>query len=489
MPHLVWTAFPDGSVDYYNARREEFAGFEASAGGAGDLKRMVHPDDVTATVAAWRLANETGCEYEVEHRLGRADGAFYWHVSRAVPIRDASGRIVKWYGTATNIDARKRVEQALVESDQRKTEFLAMLAHELRNPLAAISNAIPAMRLRLAQGEGLEAPIAVLERQVKNSSRLLDDLLDVARLARGTIQLRSERVRLQTVIASAVESQRALIDGAGHRLSIALPDDPIDVDADATRMEQVIANLLNNAAKYTPEHGCISLVVERGSGEVIIRVRDDGLGISAELLPHVFDLFVQADRSLNRAQGGLGLGLALVRSLVAMHGGSVEALSEGPDRGSEFVVRLPLRPGSTSSAVAGAPHPPSVRPCRILVVEDNLDAAEMLCEVLHAHGHVVEAVHDGPSALRAASRFEPELVLLDIGLPGMDGYEVARRLRRGAAEHAAILVALTGYGQESDRECSRSAGINVHLTKPFDLASLERVIQDLLAARQRQLAL
>jgi signal transduction histidine kinase/CheY-like chemotaxis protein len=382
------------------------------------------------------------------------------------------------------LDVERR---ALENAGRHKDQFLAMLAHELRNPLAAIGNAVAVARQRLSRSQDIEGPLAVLERQVRNSSHLLDDLLDVARFNRGMVEIRKEPVRLDEVVAGAVDAQRAIIEGRGHQLTVSLPDEPVIVEGDATRLEQVVTNLLNNAAKYTPDGGRLGIAVARLDGEATVAVRDDGLGISADLLPYVFDLFVQADRSLARSQGGLGLGLALVNTLVAMHGGTVQAFSEGPGKGSEFVVRLPVLERARVSPRAPPPTADSQPRVsgRILLVEDNVDAADTLKEVLGTFGHTVEAVHDGPSALQMASRFGADLALIDIGLPGMDGFEVARRLRADLQENTPVMIALTGYGQEEDRERSRLAGIDTHLTKPFELTQLERLIQEILRRSRR----
>jgi len=360
-----------------------------------------------------------------------------------VPLLNDDGSCDKVLGVATDITARKRAEEALREAHQRKDEFLATLSHELRNPLAAITSATSVIRRRLATGQDVERPLEVLERQIRNSARLLDDLLDVARITRGVMQLKKEPVLIEGVVRSAIESQAALIESAGHALTIELPPEPVIVDADPTRLEQIVSNLLNNAAKYTPAGGRIVVAVERRWGEVAIRVKDSGNGIPAALLPRVFDLFVQAEQSLARSQGGLGLGLTLVRKLAELHGGTVEAHSDGPGKGSEFVVRLPATVTTRRSAAAAARGPPRAR--RILLVEDNYDSAELLSEFLASLGHDVAVAHDGPEALDVAVRVQPEIVLLDIGLPGMDGYEVGRRLR-AAKPDAPILVALTGYG-------------------------------------------
>ncbi len=460
--------------------------------GRGGSWRCTHPDGRPTQPQDRPLARALATGEVVmgeEFVIFRGDGTRATMSLGAAPIRGVDGEIEGAVGMSWDMSEQKAVEEALREAtraldeaNRHKDQFLAMLAHELRNPLAAIANATHVMKVRLARGQAVEEPFAILERQVKNSSRLLDDLLDVARLTHGLIQLSKERIRIDAVVTNAVDAQRALIGSRGHELTVSLPDEPLYVEGDPTRLEQVVTNLLNNAAKYTPDRGRIAVRAERAGGEVVVRVRDNGLGISRELMPRLFALFVQADSSLARTQGGLGLGLTLVHDLVAMHGGTVEAASEGPDKGSEFTVRLPLlvEPGDPVHE-ATQPEPPAAHvPRRILVVEDNIDAARMLREILSGAGHDVEVFHEGSSAIAAAGRFEPEIALLDIGLPGMDGYEVARRLRTELRDRAPVLVALSGYGRDEDRQRSRDVGMSVHLTKPFDPKALQLLIQDLL---------
>jgi PAS domain S-box-containing protein len=413
-----------------------------------------------------------------EEPVTRADGQVRWFSTVKVPLVDEDGTCNKVLGVATDITDRKLAGEALHAANRHKDEFLAMLAHELRNPLAAISSATHVIRLSLARGQSVDRPIEILERQVRNSARLLDDLLDVGRITRGALRLHREEVRLDTVIGGAVDSQRSILDAARHELTVTLPPTPVYVDADPTRLEQILANLLNNAAKYTPPGGHIAVAVDRDGGEVVVHVIDDGIGIPADLLPHVFDLFVQASQSLDRSRGGLGLGLPLVRRLVEMHGGRVEARSAGPGRGCEMVVRLPeARRGEAEATDLLPAVPRRTAGRRILLVEDNFDAAELLAECLQSFGHEVTVVHDGPAALEAAARESPEVVLLDIGLPGMDGYEVARRLR-DSPEGAPVLIAISGYGQDDDRRRSREAGFSHHLTKPVEPEALEHLLSE-----------
>jgi PAS domain S-box-containing protein len=369
--------------------------------------------------------------------------------------------------------------QETQEADRRKDEFLAMLSHELRNPLAPIRNALHLISLPGAPAETAARAREVLGRQVQHLVRLVDDLLDVSRVMRGRIELRKEPVELASVVARAVETAQPLIDAAGHQLAVSLPAEPLRVEGDLVRLAQVVANLLNNAAKYTERGGRVTLRVGPADGMAMLSVKDTGIGIAPELLPHVFDLFVQADQSLARSQGGLGIGLTLVRSLTELHGGSVQARSEGPGRGSEFIIRLPLLSGQTAAAPppetdGGAAARPAGR--RILVVDDNVDAAESLAALLRLTGHEVWTAYDGPAALDAARTRRPDTVLLDIGLPGLSGYDVARRLRTEPGLEQALLVAVTGWGQDEDRRRAREAGFDHHLTKPVEPVALEALL-------------
>jgi signal transduction histidine kinase len=372
-----------------------------------------------------------------------------------------------------------RLFREVQEAGRAKDEFLAMLAHELRNPLAAISSAIFAINQTEAPDERGAHFRAVVERQAMHLSRLVDDLLDVSRITQGKIELRRQPVELAHVVQQALDATKPLIDARDHELRIELPDHPVWLYADPTRIEQVLSNLLHNAAKYTEPGGKISLKAEEREGTAWVRVRDSGVGISKELLPRVFELFTQSDRTLDRSQGGLGIGLALVRNLVLMHGGDVFVTSPGPGEGSEFSFRLPVmeRPPGEASANPASAHrgepPRGLR--RVLIIEDNRDAAETLSDILETWGYDVRIAHDGEKGLAAAGKFGPGAVLLDIGLPGMDGYEVARKLREGPLS-SGLLVALTGYGHDEDRRRSREAGFDVHLTKPVAPAELRRIL-------------
>jgi CheY-like chemotaxis protein/nitrogen-specific signal transduction histidine kinase len=372
---------------------------------------------------------------------------------------------------------RRRL-QALEAEQLQIQEFLATLAHELRNPLAPIRSAVSLMQMGGLSDSMREWYGTVIDRQVTHLTRLVDDLLDVSRITLGKVTLHKEPVDMATVVESAVLASRPLIEARKHTLEVELPAEPLLVEGDPVRLSQIVLNLLNNAAKYTPEGGEIRLAMAKGDGRVIVRVTDTGLGIPAELLPRVFDLFTQGDRSLDRAEGGLGIGLALVRRLVEMHGGAVAAESEGAGRGSEFTVCLPLLESAPElPAGKSAESPQQAGPRRVLVIDDNRDAAEILTVLLELWGHEVRLAYSGPDALALAPKFRPHAALLDIGLPGMSGHELAKRLRELPGWEKVMLVAVTGYGQDEDRRRSREAGFDHHLTKPVDPGRL----RDLLA--------
>ncbi len=441
--------------------------------------------------------------YLVDYRLGRHDGLELLHEpflvgkpvimltgldDRDVDIRAAKAGAAD-YLVKGKIDAPllersiryaiewKRAEEALKEADRRKDEFLAMLAHELRNPLAAIRNGLHILLLSKGNGDVAAQVKEMMDKQVNNLTRMVDDLLDVSRITRGKIQLRKEKSELAKVIGHAVESARPLIEARSHKFTVALTTPPVHLEADPTRLEQVLVNLLNNAAKYTKPCGDITLMAEREGDEAVIRVRDNGIGIRPELLPRVFDLFVQSERSLDRSQGGLGIGLTLVKKLVEMHGGSIEAHSEGMYKGSEFVVRLPALPsdGSEPEALSEQNALASSK-LQVLVVEDAEDVAQTLEMLLKFWGHDVRVVHDGPAALVAYHTYQPDVVLLDISLPGMNGYDVARQLRRGQGKKRPLIIAVTGYGQDEDRRQSQEAGFDYHMTKPVEPDKLQTLL-------------
>ncbi len=373
---------------------------------------------------------------------------------------------------------RERADE-LAEANRNKDEFLATLAHELRNPLAPIRNAVQFLGMAGVTEADAIAGREVISRQVTVMVRLIDDLLDMSRISRNKLDIRKESVTLASVLESAVESSRSLILANGHQLTVDVMPEPIELEADPIRLSQVFLNLLNNSAKYTHRGGHIWLTARREGSDAVISVRDNGVGIASEMLPQIFEMFTQVDRSLEQSQGGLGIGLTLVRRLVDLHDGNIEARSDGLDQGSEFIVRLPLVPpprGKTLSSIS--PRAASLTGSRILVVDDNRDSAEMLGLLLRLKGNETRIANDGFQALELAEIFRPDLVLLDIGLPRLNGYDVAQRIRQQTWGRDMILIALTGWGQEEDRRRSREAGFNFHIVKPLELATLESLLSN-----------
>lgn len=385
------------------------------------------------------------------------------------------------YQVREHLSEHARQAAELREADRRKDEFLAMLAHELRNPLAPIRNGLEILRLSDGDAVAVRQMHGMMSRQVDHLARLVDDLLDVSRITRGKAELRVTTVDLRAVLDRATEAVRPLTDARRHRLTVIQPGRPVWASADIARLTQVVGNLLTNAAKYSEEGASINLSLEENGEHAVIRVRDTGLGIPPEMLPRVFELFTQIDRTLDRADGGLGIGLTLVRSLVEMHGGTVAAASDGIGQGSEFMVQLPRLPAGEAH-VTESTAPASVTALRILIVDDNPDAGDSLAALLAISGHTVEVARSGPLGLEAARQLLPDVALLDIGLPGMNGYDLAQRLRNEPFGNEVTLIALTGYGQEDDRRRSAAAGFDHHLTKPADLA----VLNELVAAVERK---
>lgn len=397
-------------------------------------------------------------------------------------VRTALRARERQYQLRAHLAEQERIREALRQADRMKDEFLAMLAHELRNPLAAIVNAATVL------GSVCDLPEvarqqAVIDRQSRHTARLLDDLLDVSRITQGRIELRCRPLELVRAVRLAAASVQPRIEERGHRFSLELPSDPVWVDGDPARVEQILTNLLTNAVKYTPHGGVIRMSLETTGETAVLRVRDNGIGISPDLLPRIFDLFTQAQRSLDRSEGGVGIGLTMVKRLVEMHGGTVEARSDGPDLGSEFIVRLPVVMPAAAPGAEIAPTPSGAperaAPRKVLVVEDNPDAAATLADLLELWGHEPHVVHRGEDALEQVEALSPDLLLIDVGLPGIDGFEVARRLRASGAAGPARLIAVTGYGQQDDRRRSEEAGFDLHLTKPVDPEALRTLLSRL----------
>jgi PAS domain S-box-containing protein len=613
MPQMVWVAGPDGSSEYLNRRWLEYAGGAPEESLGQGWSGFLHPDDRQRSLDRWSLAMRTGEPFETEYRFRSQAGSYRWFLGRALPVRDEAGKIVAWFGTSTDIEDFKRVQEErqkfvslienstdfigifdadgssvygnraamdlvglegidevrrtpvrelffpedqprvveeffpsvlargrgemdvrfrhfktgearwmsykvfvlkdtggrpaglgtvsqditerrrleydlrklaadLSETDRRKNEFLAMLAHELRNPLAPIRNSLQIVRLTRGDGEAAQAASEVMERQIGQMVRLVDDLLDVSRISRGTIDLRRERVELTAILRQAVETSRPAIESARHELVMTQAPQPVYLHADPIRLAQAFSNLLSNASKYSEPGGRISVHVGRQGGDVLVSVKDTGVGIPAHMLHNIFEMFTQVDKSLERSQIGLGIGLTLVQRLVEMHGGAVQAFSDGPGQGSEFVVRLPVMDEAAQpSPVETLGDPASTGPRRILVVDDNHDSAMSLATLLRITGHQTTTAADGLEAVEVAAAFRPDVVLLDLGLPKLNGYEAARQMRRQPWGASMVLVALTGWGQEDDRRKSRDAGFDGHMVKPVEFDALMKLLSSLLS--------
>jgi PAS domain S-box-containing protein len=479
MSQLAWTCDRGlGNVTWYNQRWLDYTGLTYEDMKGWDWSKVHHPDHLARVVARVERAAETGEPWEDTFPLRGKDGTYRWFLSRAVPIRDDAGEIDCWFGTNTDVDDQVRAEEALREADRRKDEFLAMLAHELRNPLAAIYNAVQVLLRPDGDARTARSAAEILERQVQHMVRQVDDLIDVSRVSRGKIELRKEHVDLVRVVTHAVEAVRPLCESLAHELTVALPPAPLYVHADPIRLAQVVSNLLNNACKFSDKGGRVRLTVEQEREHAVIRVGDTGIGLSADELHRIFEIFAQVEKSLERARDGLGLGLSLAKNLVEMHGGTVEAHSAGLGQGSEFVVRLPLLSGPATLRLEPARvRPTSAVPRRILVADDNRDSAASLAMLLQLMGHEVETAHDGVEAVERAATFRADVVLLDIGMPRLNGYEAARRIR-AQRQTGLTLVALTGWAQQEDRRLSKQAGFDAHLVKPLDVGALTRILAE-----------
>src|SRR5262245_29942368 len=444
------------------------------------IEDVTHAEDCSLDIDLYRqlLAGEIP-SYQIEKRFVRKDGSVVWTEIRRSAVRDAEGAPLYTIGAMRDSTERKRAQDALRDADRRKHEFLAILAHELRNALAPIRKAITLLEQLCARDEALKRATAIIHRQSEHLTRLVDHLLDVSRITQGKIKLQKERIDLITIIERAVEVSRPMMDQRKQQLTVSLPDEKVMFEGDLTRLSQVVSNLLKNASKYFENRGQIWLCAKLNSTEMVLRIRDTGIGIPPDFLPHVFELFTQSDHSLDRSHGGLGIGLTLVRALVHMHGGTVEALSDGLGHGSEFVVRLPVLTAITQPAQAGAQHHGvayRTASQRILIVDDNVDSAESIALLLQLDGHEVMIAQDGSAAQVLSSTFHPKVILLDIGLPGLDGYSVAQKFREQPETRDVLLIALTGYGQPEDRERSKAAGFDYHLVKPVDYHAIEALI-------------
>jgi PAS domain S-box-containing protein len=478
MPQMVWSTRPDGFHDYYNDQWYRFTGIPYGSTDGDGWNDLFHPDERLLAWEKWRHSLRTGETYEVEYQLRHHSGQYRWVLGRAQPLRSDDGEIVRWMGTCTDIHAQKQSEDALRRESLRKDEFLAMLAHELRNPLAPISAAAQLIRLPGADAKRIAHAGEIIARQVKHMAALVDDLLDVSRVTRGLVQIEQTSLDLKSVVSGAIEQIQPFIQARHHELLLRITAQATVVRGDRTRLVQAVSNILNNAVKYTPPNGRIEIALEVVEGQALIRITDNGIGIASGLLPTVFDLFIQAERTPDRAQGGLGLGLALVKSIADLHGGTVHAESEGAGKGSNFTITLPLLAEDgealTSTALPGLEH--NGTGLRVLIVDDNRDAGSMLGYMLEAAGHVVQVEEDAASAIQTSREFDFEVFILDIGLPDVDGYELARRLRADVRTANTAIIAMTGYGQPQDRVLSSAAGFDHHFVKPADQQELLRLL-------------
>jgi len=485
IPQLAWMATPDGLLHWWNDRWFEYTGATPAEAQNEGWRNFFHPDDIAPLLAKWQRSLPAGEPYEVTARLRSAGGEYRSFLIVAAPLRDADGRVVQWFGTNTDVTPIELAQQELRDANRRKDEFLAMLAHELRNPLAPIATAAELLRLGVLDDAKMRQTSGVIARQVEHMTKLVDDLLDVSRVTRGLVTLRQEVLDFNAVATEAIEQSGALMEAKQHRLTVRLPEQAPLVQGDRTRLIQVLSNLLNNAARYSPSGGEVVLTVEADEHEVRASVADRGIGITPALLPHVFDLFTQAERSPDRSQGGLGLGLALVKSMVELHGGRVGAHSEGAGQGSSFTIGLPRAQGSQVATPLPLGHDEiaGTKQTRLMVVDDNVDAAQTLALLLETAGYATTVVTGGAEALQAVTQQPPALMFVDIGLPGMDGYELVRRLRALPATQHARIVAVTGYGQPSDRARALEAGFDEHLVKPVQARAVYEILSRLAGAQ------
>jgi PAS domain S-box-containing protein len=483
----VWVCAPDGRNIYTSDSFLRLMGITQEQCADFGWADHLHPDDAAGTLEAWRACVRQGSVWYREHRILGTDGRYHPILAQGVATRGEDGRISGWAGINLDISRLKRTEDALREADRRKDEFLATLAHELRNPLAPIRNAVKLLDESVSDERQRQWGREVIARQAQRMALLLDDLLDVSRITRGRLDLKKGQVDLATLIASAVETARPLIETKRQTLDILPLPEGLRLEVDPLRLSQALSNLLTNAAKYTDAEGHITLRVSLQDAELIMTVTDTGIGLDPGAIPNLFEMFSQVDSAIDRAEGGLGIGLALVKGLIALHGGTVEVESRGLGFGSEFTIRLPRTvivpaQAQTNAEIARA-NPQNLRRCKVLVTDDNRDAADSLALILEMSGFNALVAHSGRQALDLCERESPEAVILDIGMPDMNGYEVARVIRSEAWGRETFLLAITGWGQKNDKERAKSAGFDHHLTKPVDADQVEQLLTSFLISR------
>ncbi|PUA30480.1 MAG: hypothetical protein B0W54_08290 [Cellvibrio sp. 79] len=478
MPQMVWSALPDGKQDYINQQWFHFTGVDHGA--SKSWLDFIHSDDEPLVREVWYYSLMSGNNFEGQFRLLHVSGSYRWTLGRALAVRNEQGKITRWMGTLTDIHEQKRAETALYESARRKDEYLAMLAHELRNPLAPIRNSTELLRRLCKPDDTIIGGLEVIDRQVVHMTRLIDDLLDVARISRGKIELRKENFELRELVNCTASDFKADYENKGINLSIVVPEKSIQIYADRTRIAQAIGNLLHNALKFTESPGqvFVSLTEETLNGKPfgVVKVKDTGIGIDPNLLEQLFEPFVQGDQDLARSKGGLGLGLALIKGFANLHGGNVHAKSSGPGCGAEFVFQVPLLSG-TNPVRESAPAQVMAMQLSVVLIDDNRDMVETLAALLSLDGHEVKCAYDGESGLQLIKMIKPNLIFCDIGLPGgCDGYAVARSVREDPLVNHIFMVALSGYGQEKDKKLALESGFDEHLLKPVDFSGLTTMI-------------
>ena len=475
MPQLAWTAQPDGYITWYNRRWYEYTGTTPEQMEGWGWQVVHDPATLPDVLRRWKRSIATGTAFDMEFPLRGANGKFRRFLTRVFPLADQDGKVLRWFGTNTDVTELVEAQDALREAARHKDEFLGMLSHELRNPLSPIRNSVYILEHVDPTAEQAKRARSVITRQTEHLTRLVDDLLDVTRIARGKIELRRSRLDLREVVLRAGDDFRLMLEDRGVAFRTALPEAKVWADADATRITQIVGNLLHNAAKFTRRGDEVTLSLQAVEDCAQIRVRDTGAGLDATLLPTVFEPFVQGERTLARTEGGLGLGLALVRGIAELHDGSVRAESAGKGRGADFIVRLPLLEPAVPEDAPCAGTERSRGHRRVLVVDDNVDAAESLSDIVRMLGHSTEVAYDGPSAIEKARANPPDVVLCDIGLPGMSGYEVAKTLRANGLR-GVQLVAVSGYAQPEDVKAAVEAGFDRHIAKPASPEEIERIL-------------